>query len=414
MALNHMGRRAGNIGMNIIDSSLRLQPSPKLDGDYVSGKVSVIIPTYNYANFLLDAIQSVFRQRVSDLEVIVVDDGSTDHTARILDTHRGRLKYIYQHNAGLSAARNVGMANSTGEFIQFLDADDMLGSNSLALQLQYLERHPEVNIVVCRNRLFQRTTGDGRPIPSGSWKLYHGNLDLHLCYFNIAPPHAFLSRRKAVVQTGWFDSRLKACEDYDFWLRAAVQGYIPHYNSAGLVYYRRHPKSMSANRVNQHLHDAVLHKRLSSLLNQHPQYPMGRRLEGLLAFSSGALVTAARLYAHEPKETNDLVHLACLGTEQAKKMAVADKNDWNILTKLYCLKMLHLLHRVRFRESTEVGYIYDNLFVILSSVKAPLSKLGLAGDALLSSVLGSWHYLGERRQLGRLSLKYFRSHILPT
>jgi len=384
-----------------------------LVAEYRPGRVSVIIPTYNYGKFILGAINSVLRQSVLDLEVIIVDDGSTDETSNILDPYRNRINYIFQKNAGLSAARNTGIANSTGEFIQFLDADDMLSPNSLGLQLRYLDRHPEVHIAVCRNRLFKETTPDGRPIPFGSWKLFRGHLDVHLCYFNVAPPHAFLSRREAVIETGWFDKQLKACEDYDLWLRAAVRGYIPHYNPAGLVYYRRHPKSMSANRMNQHLHDAILHQRLSSLLDEHPKYPVGRRLEGLLAFSSGALVTAARLHGHQLEGTEGLLELASQRTEEAKEIALAEKSDWNILMMLYCLRMLSSLGRACFSDSTAVRNIRDNLEAILAGVKAPKSDIGRLVGTSLSVLLESEKYLCERWELAKLSLKYFSNRFFP-
>jgi|LGOV01.1.fsa_nt_gb glycosyltransferase involved in cell wall biosynthesis len=374
--------------------------------------VSVIIPTYNYGNFIQSAINSALRQRVSDLEVIVVDDGSTDRTAEILCPYRNRTKYIYQKNQGLSAARNTGIANSSGKLIQFLDADDMLGPNSLGLQCQHLDRHPEVHIAVCRNRLFEGTTPDGRPVPFGSWKLFRENLDLHLCYFNIAPPHAFLSRREAIIETGWFDTQLRACEDYDFWLRAAVRGFVPVYNPSGLVYYRRHQKSMSANLLNQHFHDSILHRRLSALLDQHPEYPVGRRLEGLMAFSSGALITAARLHGHQLKGTQDLLELVLKRTQEAREIALSEKSDWNILMKLYCLRIFSLLERTCFRDSTTVRTIHDNLDAILAGVKAPKSDIGILCDACLSALSESERYFWERWELRRLSFKYFTTRFL--
>ena len=102
-------------------------PSPNLiesDFGYLPGRISVIIPTYNYAHFLIDAVQSVLSQPVTDLEVIVVDDGSTDDTVVVLNLFKSRINYIHQDNCGLSAARNTGIAASTGEYIEFLDADD--------------------------------------------------------------------------------------------------------------------------------------------------------------------------------------------------------------------------------------------------------------------------------------------------
>ncbi len=398
--------------MNRKSSNSQPDVAPGFDCNYVRGRVSVIIPTYNYGTYVRGAIDSALRQRVPDVEIIVVDDGSTDGTADILDPYEDRIKYIYQKNAGLSAARNTGIANSTGEFIDFLDADDMLGPGSLGLQLDYLDRHPEVYIAVCRNRLFELTFQNGHPRPFGSWRLFQGNLDLHLCYFNIGPPHAFLSRRKAIIETGCFDTKLRACEDYDFWLRAAVRGFIPHYNPLGVVYYRRHHASMSANLLNQHLHDGILHHRLSALLDQHPEFPERRRLEGLMAFSSGALLTAARLHDHNVEGTQDLIELALRRIEDASRIALSKNSNWNIFMKLYCFRILSLLSHPCLRASSVVVDTRKNLKDILMAVKAPRSQIGLMAAAFISTMFGSGECLWERWQLGRLSLKYLRNSRL--
>ena len=164
--------------------------------------VSVIIPSYNYAEYLSTTLNSVLAQRLEDIEVVLVDDGSTDATADVLKSYRDRIDYIYQEKAGLSAARNTGINNSTGEFILFLDADDILGPGSIASQVKYLQRNPSAFVAVCENKLFREKDNNGQPKPFGSWPLYRKNLTVHLCYFNIAPPHAFLFRRQAIVETG--------------------------------------------------------------------------------------------------------------------------------------------------------------------------------------------------------------------
>jgi GT2 family glycosyltransferase len=397
--------------MNSTDRNLRPGQPQDSNCGCVRCRVSVIIPTYNYGIFIRDALNSVLRQGISDLEIIVVDDGSTDGTADILGPFEARIKYVYQKNAGLSAARNTGIANSTGEFIQFLDADDILGPNALASQLRYLERHPKAHITVCRNRLFEETTPDGHPVFFGSWKLSHGNLDLHLCHLNIAPPHAFLSRREAIVETGWFDTQLMACEDYDFWLRAAVKGFVPHYNPFGVVYYRRHKESMSANLPTQYFFDHIIQKRLFELLDEDPQFPVGRRLEGLMAFSSGALLTASRLHRHHPEGARALMELALERIQDAREIASAERSAWNILTKLYCFKTLAFLFLPCFRHSSAAAAIRDNVTEILATVKAPHSKIGILAEILISASSGPREYLWERRQIRSLPLAYFRNRF---
>jgi len=111
-------------------------------------KVSVIIPTYNCVNYLLSAMESVFAQTYQDFEVIVVDDGSTDGTREVLSPYTDKIKYIYQENRGVSSARNRGVRESVGEYIAFLDADDVwVGEDKLSIQVDVLERNEKVGLV---------------------------------------------------------------------------------------------------------------------------------------------------------------------------------------------------------------------------------------------------------------------------
>ena len=382
--------------------------------DCVRNRISVVIPTYNYSQFILDAVESVLAQDVRDLEIILVDDGSTDNTSDIIRPYTDRVKYINQANAGLSAARNTGISHSNGEFILFLDADDVLGPYSITSQVAYLERNPAAFVAVCENKLFREKDNNGKPKPFGTWALFRRNLPVHLCYFNIAPPHAFLFRRQAIIETGWFDEQLTACEDYDFWLRAAVRGFVPQYNDSAMVYYRRHPASMSANLVNQHHQDAILHKRLSALLDEYPNFPNENRLEGLLAFSSGAILTAARLHGHGLLEHHQLMELALNRIEEAKEIACSQKKGWNILNNLFCLRIVSFLVMPCFRDSHGAKLIRGALSEILAAMGAPVSKAGLLVNALQSSVAGAPEFYQERREIRILPLRYLKNLLSPS
>src|SRR5919112_2696990 len=115
--------------------------------------VSVIVPVYNGERYLAAALQSIFEQDYRPFEVIVVDDGSVDDTAKIARSFQ-QIHYIYQSNQGAAAARNAGVATAQGELIAFLDADDVWVPNKLSVQADYLFRHPEVGYVVARGRHF--------------------------------------------------------------------------------------------------------------------------------------------------------------------------------------------------------------------------------------------------------------------
>jgi cellulose synthase/poly-beta-1,6-N-acetylglucosamine synthase-like glycosyltransferase len=124
--------------------------------------VSVIIPCYNHAHFLEQAIESVRAQSYSDFEIIVVDDGSTDNTTEVVRRH-SRVRYVYQENAGLSSARNTGLWHSHGEFLVFLDADDRLLRNALETGVSCMRKHPECAFVSGHCRIID---SNGAILPS--------------------------------------------------------------------------------------------------------------------------------------------------------------------------------------------------------------------------------------------------------
>src|SRR5271154_679320 len=109
--------------------------------------VSVVIPVFNNGPYIADAVKSVLSQTRSPTEIIVVDDGSTDGTAAALQSFRNSIRYVYQNNRGEPAARNRGIRESTGEYVAFLDGDDLWRSTKLELQMDYLQRYPNCALV---------------------------------------------------------------------------------------------------------------------------------------------------------------------------------------------------------------------------------------------------------------------------
>jgi len=262
--------------------------------------ISVIIPAFNYARFLKQALDSALNQTGVPFEVIVVDDGSSDATPEILGGYGSKIKLLSQNNQGLSAARNAGYSLAKGEYVVFLDADDLLPRGYLVSQSALLQADPDVDMVVCRSFFFEKTDAKGQPLKTGRWGLYRKDLDVHLCHFNIAPPHALMLRRRALDRVGLFDTSLKACEDHDMWFRVAFSGAKLKINPDLEVPYRRHPGSISQHLENQWLHDAELHLRIACAL-KGAIFPSERRMEGLLGCVAGCLLTAARLEKMHPE-----------------------------------------------------------------------------------------------------------------
>jgi glycosyltransferase involved in cell wall biosynthesis len=288
----------------------------------IPGLVSVVVPTYNYDYFLPQALDSALSQMDVDLEVIVVDDGSTDETSEVIAGYADSVLSIRQDNRGLSAARNAGLVVARGEFIVFLDSDDILGPGVLAAQSAFLQNNPQAWIAVCRSYFFEGFDEDDLPLKSGQWHLFKSDLDVHLCHFNIAPPHALMLRRRVCEETGLFDDFLNACEDHDFWFRAGSAGYSPKANPDGFVYYRRHADSMSRNLTNQWMHDAILHERIFLALDSGVNTTSGF-LEKRLACIAGCLLTANRL-EHEQSVISS--RLRKLSLRMARRLTVEETN----------------------------------------------------------------------------------------
>jgi glycosyltransferase involved in cell wall biosynthesis len=364
-------------------------------------RVSVIIPTYNYGSFLAECVNSVFRQSEKNVEIIIVDDGSTDNTPDVVKSFKGRVKYIFQENKGLSAARNTGLKYASGDFVQLLDSDDLLGINAIAAKVKFLRQNPSVSIAVSSpNHLFSSLRADGKPIITGDWHLYRSNLDIHLAYFNIAPIHAFLVRRTVVERVGYFDESLKACEDYDYWLRAAALGYVPHYCGEGTaVYYRRHATSMSSNLGKQYYHDALLHHVVLKLLFDDCKIRTAQN--HWLAFFAGLLTTLTRTELRAEPILDELVKLFFKALRDAGSSLppVFDKLD---SPGLYYL----LLVRQRLRQIAE----FDDprtreLSIASDSFKLRGGFVLSVPQAVFRIVQGWWHDPTDARSITRAVLR---------
>lgn len=182
--------------------------------------VSVVIPTYNRAPMIGQALESVLRQSYSNFELIVVDDGSTDETAVLLDHYQPALTVLSQPHRGVAAARNAGTSASRGKYIAFLDSDDLWLPAKLAVQVEFLKCSTGVEI--CQtNEIWMR---NGRRVnpklkhrkPSGD--VFRRSLDLCLI-----SPSAVMMTRELFDRVGGFDESFVVCEDYDLWLRIAVE-----------------------------------------------------------------------------------------------------------------------------------------------------------------------------------------------
>ena len=183
-------------------------------------ETSVIIPTFNRLSFLKEAIESVLSQTYEDFELILVDDGSTDGTKEFAAELSNRLKYVYQENSGPSAARNRGISESQGEYITFLDSDDLWLENKLEIEIDFMKANREA--VVCYTDEIWIRKGV-RVNPKNKHRKYSGWIFEQCLPLCIVSPSSVLMRKGFFESVGYFDETLPACEDYDLWLRASLK-----------------------------------------------------------------------------------------------------------------------------------------------------------------------------------------------
>jgi len=231
-------------------------------------RVSIIIPCYNYANFIIDCVASCVSQDFNDIEIIVVDDCSTDDSAMAVQSGDERIKVLStEKNSGYSTAKNIGIRHSSGELLVFIDADDMLTPGSISRRLEVFDKHPEAQVV------------------HGHALKIHGDVDYNTCVKEMktlerhkSRLHAqgFMIRRSVFENFGLFYEQLRSKSDKEYWYRIGIHDKSPikkkvnirrcHYDVA---FYRRHDKAMHKMRlVNKKYNDeieALFEKRIKQL-----------------------------------------------------------------------------------------------------------------------------------------------------
>ena len=249
-------------------------------------KVSIIIPTYNSGKYLFETIDSVLFQTYPsfDIEVIIIDDGSRDDTKEILQKYKNKIIYIYQENKGPSAARNAGIKIAKGEYIAFLDADDVYEPEKIQKQAQLLEKNKDIGIVYCWRNFIDE---DDNVLPQKGKVYGRGNLFNNLLEGSLFPSSVLMIRREIFDNVGLFDESLYTAEDWDFCLRAAKKGVLFDYVPEYLVRYRVYGKSVCDNYEKMEQNDLRLidkaysglsgydnlkRKAIFNILNEHAWY----------------------------------------------------------------------------------------------------------------------------------------------
>jgi len=226
-------------------SSLDGQDSPP------SPLVSVIIPAYRTAQYIGETLDSVLAQTFTDYEIVVVNDGSPDtaELERVLAPYRARIRYMAQENRGLAGARNAGIRIALGKLFAFLDADDLWEPDFLASQVDFLRKHPEVDLVYADASIFGNVPEAGRramEFSPSAGEVSFERLVTRACTVLVL---TVLVRREAVIRAGLFDESLRRVEDADLWLRMVKAGSRLAYQKIVLGRYRRRHGSLSTDGV---------------------------------------------------------------------------------------------------------------------------------------------------------------------
>ncbi len=269
-------------------------------GDFMSAaapRVSVIIPTYNCDRYIAQALESVLSQRGCSYEAIVIDDGSTDGTCRVLRPYGAYLRYFYQKNQGVSAARNHGIQLAQGEFVAFLDADDFFLPGKLAAQVAKFEAQPDLGIV---HSGWRRVNSQGKALMDVQpWQTFPElNLESWLRWKPVFPG-AMIFRREWLERVGGFDPRFTVAEDVDLVLRLALNGCAAAWLPRITVCYRQREQSAMCNGLFQ---ARFLPAVLDNFFHQ-PELPERIRLmENQVRYSTLVWIAWYLYYTGQPAE----------------------------------------------------------------------------------------------------------------
>src|SRR5215217_7258738 len=240
--------------------------------------VSVIVPTYNYGRFISETIECLRAQTYAEWECMIVDDGSTDDTAEVVARYSkadARIKFFRQPNRRQAAARNHGLAQMRGEYVQFLDADDLIEPEKLEKQVAYLENHPDVDILYGSVRYFRSEAptarlhtmwGVDKPwMPGISGRGKHV-LEV-LIEQNIMVINSPLIPRRVIDLVGLFDEALPPAEDWDYWVRCAIAGMTFQFADlpGTLALVRSHNTSSSVDRRKMYTSMLRMRQKIESL-----------------------------------------------------------------------------------------------------------------------------------------------------
>ena len=261
-------------------------PKNYLDNSF---SISVVIPTFNRLIYLERAIKSVLNQTISVNEIIIVDDGSDDGTSEFVHSNYPNIKYIFQSNSGVSAARNTGIKAASSNWIAFLDSDDAWVTNKIQKQITELELNPEMNF--CHsNEIWIR---NGKEIKQKNTHKKFGGFIFNKCLDKCRiSPSTVICRKSLLIKLNGFDEDLAICEDYDLWLRITSNNPVIYIEKPLIIKYGGHQDQLSRNSEGIESYHI---KSLEKLLKQ--DFPSEHRIA-----MENMLINKLKIYANGAKK----------------------------------------------------------------------------------------------------------------
>jgi len=211
--------------------------------------ISVVIPAYNAAHYISEAIESVLQQTISDYEIVVVDDGSTDYTREIIDRYGQSVHYYSQENKGPAAARNFGIRSAKGKYIAFLDADDWWLENKLELELNAIQSFPDAAFICSDwfNGIHGNEERRSTLIGYEVWNHEHATFE-HMLRENFVNTSTILVTKENIIAAGLFNKNYRGAEDRHLWLRLLLERNAMVIKDV-LAFRRYHPQNTSNTRA---------------------------------------------------------------------------------------------------------------------------------------------------------------------
>lgn len=348
------------------------QPPPPL--------VSVIIPVYNGERFLAAALRSVLAQEYSPLEIIVVDDGSTDATRAIARRFGDDVRYVYQARRGPAAARNTGLRLAQGEVVAFLDVDDAWPAGKLRRQVGYLAAHPEVDIV--QGLIVQQQWNTSAPGPD-------------LVFEDVSEPYQFVNlggavyRRSVFETVGLFDETLAENEDTDWTMRAWEHGVPKVVQDQVALFYRRHDQNLTNTTLAPQLKMTRLFKRHLDRLRASGMNPAERERPLISAYLGIPPLKNQRASVRDENFT--LISNDCWGSGPYQHLGLMFRTPF-IATRMMAPCYLELLRSLTHYVAAPAEFITTSRYDFLNAGRQ--ADLGYYPIALLDGAI-ELHFMHE-------------------